>query len=139
MLQIVAKVDSLIKKLNQQKIEAKKSTAKTYTVGFSADYAAAVHEAVGMVLQGQPRPSGIGLYWDPQGRAQAKFLETAVRRMRYTGEVGKAVARTAKNTKSVLRGLRSGAIVIRNEAQRMVPVETGYLKASAFIRVEHGA
>jgi hypothetical protein len=52
------------------------------TVGYSASYALYVHEAVGMVLKGQPRPGGRGRYWDPQGRAQAKFLEEPARRHR---------------------------------------------------------
>jgi len=50
-------------------------------VGFTAPYAMAVHESVGMVLKGQPRPSGIGKYWDPQPPAQAKFLEEPSRRL----------------------------------------------------------
>lgn len=51
------------------------------SVGYSASYALYVHEAVGMVLQGQPRPGGRGRYWDPQGQAQAKFLEEPSRRL----------------------------------------------------------
>lgn len=48
-------------------------------VGYTASYALYVHEAVGMVLKGQPRAGGRGRYWDPQGRAQAKFLEEPAR------------------------------------------------------------
>jgi hypothetical protein len=55
--------------------------ATKMSVGFTAPYAMAVHEAVGMVLKGQPRPSGIGRYWDPQPPAQAKFLEEPSRRL----------------------------------------------------------
>jgi len=53
-------------------------------VGYTASYALYVHEKVGMVLQGQarqPSPPHMGRYWDPQGRAQAKFLETPSRTM----------------------------------------------------------
>ena len=52
------------------------------TVGYTSFYALYVHEAVGMVLQGKPRqpnPPHKGRYWDPQGRAKAKFLEDPVR------------------------------------------------------------
>lgn len=64
------------------------------TVGYEAAYALFVHEAVGMVLKGQPRPGGTvksgkrkgqpkrGKYWDPQDRAQAKFLEQPARTLR---------------------------------------------------------
>src|SRR6185436_2860078 len=48
------------------------------TVGYTADYAGFVHELVGMVLRGKPRPSGIGNYWDPRGKGQAKFLQSAI-------------------------------------------------------------
>ena len=50
-------------------------------VGYTAFYAMYVHEAVGMVLKGIPRASGRGRHWDPQGRAQAKFLEEPARRL----------------------------------------------------------
>jgi len=50
-------------------------------VGYTAFYALFVHEAVGMKLKGVPRASGRGSHWDPQGKAQAKFLEEPIRRM----------------------------------------------------------
>jgi len=58
------------------------------TVGYTASYAFFVHELVKMKLKGVPRPRRLGglgtggkksLYWDPQGRAQAKFLEEPAR------------------------------------------------------------
>lgn len=60
--------------------------ATTVTVGYTAGYALFVHELVEMKLKGKPRGKkkrknrgkiivSKGLYWDPQGRAQAKFLE----------------------------------------------------------------
>jgi len=50
------------------------------TVGYTAPYAIYVHENVEMKLKGQPRrPPSKGRYWDPQGRAQAKFLEEPMR------------------------------------------------------------
>lgn len=53
------------------------------TVGYTAAYALFVHEAVGMKLKGQKRPTK-GKFWDPQGRAQAKFLEEPARTLRPT-------------------------------------------------------
>lgn len=52
-------------------------------VGYTASYAPYVHEAVGMKLKGLPRmgEGSKGHYWDPQGRAQAKFLEEPFRRL----------------------------------------------------------
>jgi len=44
-------------------------------VGFDAAYALYVHENMEQKLRGQPRPSGLGTYWNPGG---PKFLERAV-------------------------------------------------------------
>jgi hypothetical protein len=53
-------------------------------VGYTAFYAIYVHEAVDMKLKGLPRTGEghIGFYWDPQNRAQAKFLEEPFRRLK---------------------------------------------------------
>lgn len=50
-------------------------------VGYTAFYALFVHELVQMKLKGKPRPGGRGFFWDPQGQAQAKFLEEPSRRL----------------------------------------------------------
>ena len=44
----------------------------TGTVGYTAEYAAAVHDAPG-ILAGLPRPGNRGNYWDPG--AEPRFLE----------------------------------------------------------------
>lgn len=49
-------------------------TAYIGMVGYTAEYAATVHEAKG-ALKGKPRPSGRGNYWDPS--AKPKFLSSA--------------------------------------------------------------
>lgn len=60
-------------------------------VGFEAAYALFVHENLEMKLKGQPRPSGLGVYWGPRGKA--KFLEHALRDKE--DEVIKAIAMRA--------------------------------------------
>lgn len=52
-------------------------TRVTGKVGYSANYALYVHNASGK-LKGQPRPSGKGVYWSPNG--EPKFLELAANR-----------------------------------------------------------
>lgn len=49
-------------------------------VGYTADYAVYVHENMEQTLKGQERPSGLGVYWGPQG--EPKFLERAVERLK---------------------------------------------------------
>lgn len=52
-------------------------------IGYTAEYAPWVHEMPG-TLKGKPRPKKIGskadrgFYWDPQGKAEPKFLEKAL-------------------------------------------------------------
>ena len=46
-------------------------------IGYTAEYAVWIHENTEQKLKGQPRPSGLGVYWGPAG--QPKFLESAVR------------------------------------------------------------
>jgi hypothetical protein len=57
-------------------------TRTVVEVGYTAAYAIYVHEAIAMKLKGQPRKSGLGNYWDPPGRGQAKFLEAPFRSKR---------------------------------------------------------
>ncbi|MCW5678454.1 MAG: hypothetical protein KIT65_10970 [Xanthobacteraceae bacterium] len=45
-------------------------------VGYSAAYALFVHENLEQKLKGKPRPSGLGVYWGPDG--EPKFLERTV-------------------------------------------------------------
>jgi hypothetical protein len=55
------------------------------TVGYTAAYAIYVHENREMKLKGEPRPPPHkGLYWDPQGRGQSKFLEQPARTLKDT-------------------------------------------------------
>lgn len=44
-------------------------------VGYTANYAVFVHENLEQKLAGEPRPSGLGTYWNPGG---PKFLERAL-------------------------------------------------------------
>ena len=50
-------------------------TERGAETGFSAKYALWVHEDVEQILKGEPRPSGLGTYWNP---GEPKFLENAV-------------------------------------------------------------
>lgn len=100
-------------------------------VGFKAKYAMYVHESLGMKLAGQRRSSGIGRYWDPQGRAQPRFLTKAMRKLR--PEMQDTIKRTLKRGLTLWQALTLHATRVLKEAQKMVPVETGKLKASGYV------
>lgn len=46
-------------------------------IGYTAEYALYVHEDLEMSLKGEARPSGLGVYWGPNG--ENKFLEKTLR------------------------------------------------------------
>lgn len=60
-------------------------------VGFSTKYALWVHENI-EINAGEPRPSGLGVYWGPNGRP--KFLEFALENNH--DKIIEAVVRNAK-------------------------------------------
>jgi hypothetical protein len=73
-----------------------------------------------------------GFYWDPQDRAQPNFLVGPFREMR--GDFVKIIQRTMKKTGNVELALMTAGLRLQREAQQRVPVEFGFLKASAWTR-----
>ena len=106
-------------------------------VGYTAGYALFVHENVEMKLKGQERKGedAEGKYWDPQGRGQAKFLEQPVRTL--TSELRKIVEKATPRI-GLIKSLLLAALRIQRESQKLVPVDTGNLKASAFTVIDKG-
>lgn len=62
-------------------------------VGFGAAYALYVHENMEQKLKGEPRPSGLGVYWGPHG--EPKFLEKALQES--ADDIVRIVERKARN------------------------------------------
>lgn len=135
-------------------------------VGYTAAYALYVHENMeifppGMRLRGLPRGSrmyrdkdGIvrvsqsmltsgkagfkkrGYYWDPQGRARPKFLEEPTRAL--MPELSQMIATALKRGKTLAQALLAAGLRLLRESMKLVPVDTGNLKNSAFTRLEKG-
>jgi len=101
-------------------------------VGYTASYALAVHEKIDMKLKGQRRKGKgkKGRYWDPQGRAQAKFLETPAREKRK--EMLLIIKNMYRVTGGLEKGLLTAGLFLQRESQKLVPVDTGNLKGTAF-------
>ncbi len=129
-----AVLDALQKRIN----EAKKASDTSAITGFTANYALYVHENLEMRLKGLPRPThggaSRGYYWDPQGQAGPKFLEGPARELK--DEVAKIVSEALKNGATLAQALVMGCLRIQREAMQRCPVDTGFLKASAFTRLE---
>jgi ABC-type sulfate/molybdate transport systems ATPase subunit len=134
----MAKVTIDSKKLQAtlNKLANKEKPKTTVVVGYTAKYALAVHEKVGMILKGQSRKSGSGKgkYWDPQGKAKAKFLEDPARTERK--EIARVIQQAMQAGIPFDKALLLGGLRLQRESQKQVPVDLGNLKASAFTQKE---
>lgn len=103
-------------------------------VGYNAKYALFVHENIEMKWKGKKRPSGLGVYWGPKG--QAKFLEQPAREL--GPELGRMITTAVKNGAKLLQALVMAGMRLQRESQKLVPVEYGNLKGSAFTEEDTG-
>jgi hypothetical protein len=130
-------LSDLINGFKKLMAEAKKQDGIEVQVGYTAAYAVYVHENIKMVLKGKPRPKkrgrGRGFYWDPQGKAQAKFLEEPARIL--LPELKRVVEEVTKATGSLEKGMLAAGFRLQRESQIRVPVDKGILKNSAFTRL----
>ena len=126
-------IKELRKRLNGLIATSLKKDRGGAIVGYTANYALWVHENVEMKWKGKPRskPSK-GKYWDPQGRGQSKFLEQPAREK--TEEMSAIVVKALKGGARLQQALVLAGLFLQRESQKLVPVDTGNLKASAFTR-----
>lgn len=103
-------------------------------VGYSAGYAAWVHENIEMKGKGQPRRSGRGNYWDPAGKGQAKFLEEPARTM--AKQLAEIVRTALIRGATMIQAVFMAGLRLQRESQLRCPVDSGNLKASAFTKIE---
>lgn len=104
-------------------------------VGYACKYALHVHEM--KRKEGiHPRPEDRGYYWDPQGMAAPKFLETPLRVL--TPELKKMIRDACGSGLPLHQAMLLAGLRLQRESQLMVPVDTGFLKNSAFTRLVGG-
>lgn len=123
----------MLAQLRGRAAKAIKDSDCSVAVGYTAAYALYVHENIEMVLAGQPRPTK-GNYWDPQGRAQAKFLEAPFRDN--ASNYARIINNAMKRGNTLAQALVLAGLQLQRDSQLLVPVDTGNLKASAFTRLE---
>jgi hypothetical protein len=130
----IQKLQSLVSKLRARAAQARKDSDANIVVGFTAAAALYVHENTEEKLKGDPRPSGLGVYWGPHG--QSKFLEGPARQMNNDGTFSRIVVTAMRAGKTLAQALLLCGLRLERESQERVPVEYGNLRASAFTRVE---
>ena len=129
---IIKGLKKLRQQFNELRAEAERNKDPSVVVGYTANYALYVHESVGMKLKGKPRPNNKGMFWDPQGTAQAKFLEAPARTLQ--PELARIVRDVTRKTNDLEQGLLAAGMRLKRESQKLCPVNTGNLKGSAFVR-----
>lgn len=110
----VTKVLSAFKRLERKFGPSKVSVI----VGYTQNYAVPVHEN----LEAH-HPIG-----------QAKYLEQPAREL--AGEIGNITKRAVRGGATLEQGLLLGGLRLQRESQKLVPVDTGALKNSAFTKKE---
>lgn len=142
----------LVNKLKKLGDRYQTERTRSVIVGYTANYAAAVHE-MPMIHPGLPRdprkrpgikhqknprkrkpPEPKGKFWDPQGRGQNKFLEQPFREMQ--PELRRIIRKAAQRQRSIPQALLQAGRRLQAVSQKLVPADTGNLKASAFTRLE---
>ncbi len=111
--QVMAKLSALGRR-------SKRDDDRTVSVGYTASYATHVHEDLEA--------------FHPVG--QAKFLEQPARELRNDGTLGRIVTQARRQGQTTAQALVLAGLRIQRESQQLVPVDTGYLKSSAFTRID---
>lgn len=101
---------------------AKKRPDISVKVGYQAEYAVYVHENLDA-----NHPNG----------GQAKFLEQPAREMR--SELGQGVVKDMKAGYELEDALMRAGLKLQSASQKLVPVDTGNLRAGAFTEIVKGS
>ena len=119
----VENVDKVLEKLrqlaSQQFTSGKEAKGCSVIVGYTAKYALYVHEMVG---------------WRHKSGKQAKYLEQPARAMRK--QLARIVVDAMRRGVGLLQALYLAGLALQRASQKIVPVDTGNLKGSAFTRKE---
>lgn len=111
----ISGMNKVLALLTAQSLKAR--TKRRATVGYSAPYAGAVHENL-------TANHAVG---------QAKFLEQPTRQ--YLGEMERIIRFNLRNKESLETSLNRAAWFLYNESQPLVPVLTGFLRDSGYIKM----
>lgn len=112
----VERLERVVRALEGQRL---KKNRPSVIVGYTQRYALPVHENT----RAQHAPG-----------KQAKYLETPARYLQ--GELARIVTQVYRQTGDMERALLVAGLRLQRESQKIVPIDTGALKASAFTRAE---
>ena len=114
----IKSVERSLKKLEKARLEASATGKVEATVGYTAAYAAYVHEIPAKHKKGK----------------QDKFLEQPARELANNGTLRDIIVEAANKGASLQKAVTLAARRLQRESMKLVPVDTGNLKSSAFVR-----
>ena len=113
--------ERLIAKLRAKAAAVKKDVEASAVTGYTASYGIYVHEN----LEAKHKPG-----------KQAKFLEAPARRLSSDGTFTRVIKDAVLAGQTVAQGILKAALYLQRESMKLVPVDTGALRASAFTKLE---
>lgn len=141
----------VLRKFEALERESRRQNNGDVNVGFAASYALSVHENleaahgeefnrkhakdIGRKITRGPRKGKIAEHKRGPGQ-QAKYLEQPYREMNSSGETRRNIVSAIKGGASVIQALLLAGLKIQAASQKIVPVELGNLKGSAFTEKE---
>ena len=144
--------EKLVAKLRDRAAKARKDANASVIVGYSTAYALYVHEnmqaahgaafnekyaaeiAAMTKLRKAKKATGHTPYHRRKPDEQAKYLEQPAREQ--GKEIGTLIVGVLKAGRTMAQALIVGGLRLQRESMRIVPVDTGNLRASAFTKLE---
>jgi hypothetical protein len=116
-------LNGLLSQLEKLRLKSVSGDNGSVIVGYTQQYAIYVHEN----LQAAHK----------EGKT-AKFLETPARELTNDGTLRGIVSAAAKQGQPLIKALLLAGLRLQRESQKIVPIDTGALRGSAFTRIDDG-
>lgn len=115
----IERLEKLVAELRQRASQAVKDTNVSAVVGYTQAYALRVHED----MEAKHKPGKKAKYLEGPMRQEQDTLATIVRNALHIG-------------RTMAQALMLAALYLQRASQKIVPVDTGALKGSAFTRLD---
>lgn len=118
-------MNSLMSNLQRRIAQAIKHQDVSVLVGYSASYAMVVHEL----------PPSVAYHRPPR---RWKYLEEPIRNGYTQKEIAQEIVNAINRKQTLATGLLRAGEKLKKISQKIVPVDTGFLRDSAYVRLDLG-
>lgn len=122
----VDRLTAVISKFMEIKADKEATGNTKVVVGYTQRYAIKVHEESTHAMSKRRAEYG----------KQSKFLEAPTRQLSNSGELGRVIGQSYRKTGNLEMALIEGGLRIQMNSQKVCPVDTSALRASAYTVVE---